>query len=124
MADHRPLSPHITVHKWILSQIMSITHRSAAIIYSFGMLFISLWLLSLSFGPKYYSIFQLFFFNIIGRIIIFFFIFCFFFYFIEELRRFFWGFGLGLNIKTIKITNYIVIFCSVTISVLFFLLLI
>ena len=36
MTNNRPLSPHITVHKWILSQIMSILHRSTAIGFSFG----------------------------------------------------------------------------------------
>ena len=45
MNNKRPISPHITIHKWILSQMMSITHRAAAIGFSLGMLFISLWML-------------------------------------------------------------------------------
>ena len=59
MTNNRPLSPHLTVHKWILSQIMSILHRATGIGLACGILFISLWLLSLSFGSDYYSIFQL-----------------------------------------------------------------
>ena len=42
MNNNRPLSPHLTIHKWILSQIMSILHRATAIGFSFGSLFISL----------------------------------------------------------------------------------
>jgi len=124
MNNNRPLSPHITVHKWMLSQIMSILHRAAAIGFSFGILFISFWLLSLGFGPKYYEIFGLLFFNFFGKIIMIIISFCFSFYFIEEFRKMFWGFGFGLDVKTIKITSYIIIFCSLTILlfVIFFLL--
>ena len=53
----RPISPHITIHKWILSQIMSISHRAAAIGFSLGLLFISLWMVSFVLGPNYYSVF-------------------------------------------------------------------
>ena len=120
MRNNRPLSPHITVHKWMLSQIMSIVHRSTAIGFSFGILFISLWLLALSFGPSCYAIFQLVFFNFFGKIIILIILFCFSFHFIDEFRKFFWAFGIGLDVKTIKITSYFVIFCSLIISIFIF----
>ena len=123
MTNHRPLSPHITVHKWMLSQIMSILHRATAIGFSIGLLFISLWLFSLSFGPLYYSIFKLIFLNFFGKIIISIISLCFSFYFIDELRKLFWIFGLGLGVKTIKITSYFVILCSLIILILIFLLL-
>ena len=120
MTNKRPLSPHITVHKWILSQVMSILHRATAIGFSLGTIFISFWLLSLSLGPEYYSLFQSIFFNFIGKIIITIILFCFSFYFFDEIRKLFWVFGFGLNIKTLKITSYIVIFLSI--GILFFIL--
>ena len=121
MNNNRPLSPHLTIHKWILSQIMSILHRVTAIGLSFGILFISLWLLSLSFGLTYYSIFKLLFFNLFGKIIITIISLCFSFHFIDEFRKLFWAFGLGLDVQTLKITSYIVIFCSLIISLFTFL---
>ena len=121
MKNLRPLSPHISVHRWMLSQIMSILHRTSAIGFSFGILFISLWLLSLSFGLTYYSIFKLLFFNLFGKIIITIISLCFSFHFIDEFRKLFWAFGLGLDVQTLKITSYIVIFCSLIISFFIFL---
>ena len=121
MTQNRPLSPHLTIHRWILSQIMSLLHRATAIGFSIGLLFISLWLLSISFGPIYYSLFKLFFFNFFGKIFLLMISFCFSFYFIDELRKFFWGFGYGLEVKTLKTTSYIVIFCSLIILILIFL---
>tara|TARA_Y100000588_G_scaffold256531_1_gene271084 strand:+ start:146 stop:517 length:372 start_codon:yes stop_codon:yes gene_type:complete len=119
--NNRPLSPHITVHKWILSQIMSILHRATAIGFSFGSLFISLWLLSLSFGPIYYSIFELIFFNFFGKIIIIIIFLCFSFHFVDELRKLFWVFGFGLEIRSLKLSSYIVIFTSLISSIFIFL---
>ena len=121
MKNLRPLSPHISVHRWMLSQIMSILHRTSAIGLSFGILFISLWLLSLSFGLTYYSIFKLLFFNLFGKIIITIISLCFSFHFIDEFRKLFWAFGFGLDVQTLKITSYIVIFCSLIISFFIFL---
>ena len=123
MMNNRPLSPHITVHKWILSQIMSILHRATAIGFSFGILFISLWLLSLSFGPTYYSIFKLIFFNFFGKIIITIIFLCFSFHFIDELRKLFWVFGFGLEVSSLKSSSYIVISSSLICSIFIFLIL-
>lgn len=121
MIDNRPLSPHITVHKWILPQIMSIAHRATAIGFSIGLLFISLWLISLSFGSTYYSIFKLIFFNFFGKIIITVISLCYTFHFIDEFRKLFWAIGVGLDVQTIKITSYFVIFFSLIISIFIFL---
>ena len=121
MTNNRPLSPHLTVHKWILSQIMSILHRATGIGLACGILFISLWLLSLSFGSDYYSIFQLLFFNFLGKFIVLVICFCFFFHFIDELRKIFWALGIGLNTKSIRITSYIVIFWSIFFTFFIFL---
>ena len=100
---------------------MSILHRATAIGYSLGILFISFWLFSISFGSKYYFLFELFFFNFFGKIIILIISFCFTFHFIDEFRKLFWAFGKGLDLKTIKITSYIVIFSSLIISIFIFL---
>ena len=121
MKTKRPLSPHLTIHKWILSQIMSILHRVTAIGISFGILFVSLWLLSLSLGSAYYLAFQLVFFNYFGKIIITVISLCYTFHFIDEFRKLFWAAGVGLNVQTIKITSYLVIFFSLIISIFIFL---
>ena len=121
MNNNSPLSPHLTIHKWILSQIMSILHRVTAIGISFGILFVSLWLLSLSLGSNYYLIFQLIFFNFFGKIIISVISLCYTFHFIDEFRKLFWAVGIGLDVQTIKITSYLVIFFSLIISIFIFL---
>ena len=121
MNNNRPLSPHLTIHKWILSQIMSILHRVTAIGISFGILFVSLWLFSLSLGSTYYLTFQLVFFNYFGKIITTIILLCYTFHFVDEFRKLFWAVGIGLDVQTIKITSYLVIFFSLIISIFIFL---
>ena len=121
MNNNRPLSPHLTIHKWILSQIMSILHRATAIGIFFGILFVSLWLLSLSLGSAYYLAFQLVFFNYFGKIITTIILLCYTFHFVDEFRKLFWAVGIGLDVQTIKITSYLVIFFSLIISIFIFL---
>ena len=121
MKDKRPLSPHISIHKWIFSQIMSILHRATAIGFSIGLLFVALWLCAITFGQNYYFIFKFVFFNFFGKMIILIICFCFCFHFIDEVRKFFWNFGIGLDIKTLRITSYIVIFFSLVFETLIFL---
>ena len=121
MNNNRPLSPHLTIHKWILSQIMSILHRVTAIGISFGILFVSLCLLSLSLGSTYYLTFQLVFFNYFGKIITTIILLCYTFHFVDEFRKLFWAVGIGLDVQTIKITSYFVIFFSLIISIFIFL---
>jgi len=98
-------------------------HRATAIGYSAGLLFISLWLLCLGLGSEYYDFFKIIFFNFFGKIILLIISSCFVFYFIDEFRKIFWALGLGLDINKIKITNYLVIICSLTISILILLIL-
>ncbi len=123
MNNKRPISPHITIHKWILSQMMSITHRATAIGFSLGMLFISLWMLSISFGQTYYSLFVLLFFNFLGKIILTIISFCFSFYFFEEIRKVLWIFGIGLHVTTMRITSYIIILSSLLTTFFIFIIL-
>ncbi|PPR47949.1 MAG: hypothetical protein CFH19_00037 [Alphaproteobacteria bacterium MarineAlpha5_Bin9] len=120
MNNIRPLSPHITIHKWILTQIMSISHRATGIGFSIGLLFIALWMTSFVLGPNYYEFFKLIFYNIFGKIIFIVIVFCFIFHFIDEFRKIFWAFGLGLSLISIKISSYIIILISLILTFLVF----
>jgi len=59
MNDSRPLSPHLSIHKKVLTSIFSITHRITGIGLSVGSILISMWFLLLSLGPNYFSYFEM-----------------------------------------------------------------
>ena len=65
MADHpqqpgheRPLSPHLTIYRWQVTMLASITHRATGMALSVGALVLAWWLVSISNGPEGYDSFM------------------------------------------------------------------
>ena len=58
MTDNRPLSPHLSIHKRVLTAVFSIFHRISGIGLSIGAILISIWFFLISFGPEYYIYFE------------------------------------------------------------------
>ena len=58
MTDNRPLSPHLSIHKRVLTAVFSIFHRISGIGLSVGALLISIWFFLISFGPEFYIYFE------------------------------------------------------------------
>ena len=58
MTKNRPLSPHLSVHKKVLSAVFSIFHRLTGFGLSIGSIFIALWVAMIALGPNYFIIFQ------------------------------------------------------------------
>ena len=48
----RPLSPHLQIYRWYLTMALSIVHRASGIALSFGLLFLTWWLVALAGGEE------------------------------------------------------------------------
>jgi len=59
MTDNRPLSPHLSIHKRVLTAVFSIFHRISGIGLSVGALLIAIWFFLISFGPEFYIYFEI-----------------------------------------------------------------
>ena len=58
MIDNRPLSPHLSIHKKLLTSIFSIYHRFKGIGLSIGSILITLWIAIIALGPDYFFLFE------------------------------------------------------------------
>jgi succinate dehydrogenase / fumarate reductase cytochrome b subunit len=58
MSLNRPLSPHLSIHKKVLTAVFSIFHRFTGICLSLGAILLSVWIILIALGPDYYSKFQ------------------------------------------------------------------
>ena len=67
----RPLSPHLTIYRPMLSMMMSIVHRITGAALYFGTLLLVWWLLAAASGPTAYAAFQSAAASFIGRIVVF-----------------------------------------------------
>ena len=109
MNDSRPLSPHLSIHKKVLTSIFSITHRITGIGLSIGSILISMWFLLLSLGPNYFSYFEMVSKNILFKFILVIWTIGIFYHLFNGCRKLYWSFGIGMDLITVYRSGYIVL---------------
>jgi len=121
MESKTPLSPHIQIYRWHISSLVSICHRITGIINIIVISFICLWSSLLLFGESSYEAIDLFLNSFIGKFIILGITWSFSFQALSEIRHLVMDFGYGFEIKTTKITGLVVIFGSLILTIVFYL---
>ena len=121
MENKPPLSPHIQIYKWHISSLVSISHRITGIINIIAITFICLLASLLVFGESNYEYIYLFLSSQIGKFIILGLTWSFSFQALSEIRHLIMDLGYGFELKTTKITGLIVIFGSVVLTIVFYL---
>ena len=108
MIDNRPLSPHLSIHKKVLTAVFSIFHRLTGIFLTLGSLLLVFWFLSISIGENFYNYFQIISSNFIFKVILFFWTLALFYHLFNGIRYLFWSFSLGMELKTVYLSGYII----------------
>ena len=121
MENKSPLSPHIQIYKWHISSLVSISHRITGIINIIIITLICLWGSLLLLGESKYESINLLLNSLIGKFIILGIIWSFSFQVLSEIRHLIMDLGYGFELKTTKITGLIVIFGSIILTVIFYL---
>jgi len=121
MENKPPLSPHIQIYKWHISSLVSISHRITGIINIIAITLICLFASSLIFGEDNYEYIYLFLNSPVGKFIILGLTWSFSFQALSEIRHLIMDLGYGFELKVTKITGLIVIFGSVILTVIFYL---
>jgi succinate dehydrogenase / fumarate reductase cytochrome b subunit len=121
MESKTPLSPHIQIYRWHISSLVSICHRITGIINIIGITLICLWASFLLVGESNYQSINSFLNSFIGKFIILGITWSFSFQALSEIRHLIMDLGYGFEIKTTKITGLIVIFGSIILTVVFYL---
>ena len=93
----RPLSPHLSIYRPMLSMLMSIVHRITGIALYFGTLLLVWWLLAVASGPGAYATFQLAASSIIGRLVLFGYTWALVHHMLGGLRYLIWDTGRGFG---------------------------
>jgi len=93
----RPLSPHLSIYRPMLSMMMSIAHRITGGALYFGTLLLVWWLLAVATGPGAYAAFQSVASSIIGRLVLFGYTFALLHHMLGGLRHLIWDTGAGFG---------------------------
>lgn len=109
----RPLSPHLGVYRWQVTNSLSILHRLTGLYLSLGALVLVWWLVALASGPAAYAgvldvltsgWFRL---PVIGWV------FCFFYHLANGIRHLFWDAGKGFEPRVYTASGWAVVAFSV-----------
>ena len=121
MENKNPLSPHIQIYNWHVSSLVSISHRITGIINILAITLICLWISSLFLGETNYKYISLFLNSFFGKFLVIGIIWSFSFQILSETRHLIMDLGYGFELKTTKITGFLVIFGSFGLTVLIYL---
>ena len=114
MTDNRPLSPHLSIHKKVLTALFSIFHRITGIGLSLGSILIAIWFLLISLGPNYFIYFEIISKNILFKFILLIWTIGIFYHLYNGCRKLYWSFGIGMDLITVYRSGYIVLFLTLT----------
>ena len=118
MIDNRPLSPHLSIHKKILTAVFSIFHRLTGIFLTIGSFFLVFWFLSVLIGENFYNYFQIISSNFIFKVILFFWTLAFFYHLFNGIRYLFWSFSLGMELKTVYLSGHIIALLTIIATII------
>ena len=121
MENKEPLSPHIQIYRWHISSLVSISHRITGIINIIAITLICLWVSLLFLGENNYETINLFLSSQIGKFIILALTWSFSFQALSEIRHLIMDLGYGFELKTTKIIGLSVIFGSVILTIILYL---
>ena len=120
MENKRPLSPHIQIYRWHVSSLVSISHRITGIINIIAITLICFWVSLIFISENNHEMINLFLSSKIGKFIILGLTWSFSFQILSEIRHLIMDLGYGFELKTSKITGLLVIFGSLILTVIFY----
>ena len=121
MENKQPLSPHIQIYRWHISSLVSISHRITGIINIIAITFICLWVSCLLLGEANYQLINLFLSSLVGKFFILAITWSFSFQVLSEIRHLIMDLGYGYELNTTKISGLLVIFGSLILTIIFYL---
>ena len=121
MENRNPLSPHIQIYRWHISSLVSISHRITGIINIVAITLICIWTASLILGDTNYDFINLFLTSIFGKFIVIGLAWSFSFQILSEVRHLLMDMGHGFELQTTRITGLGVIFGSILLTILIYL---
>ncbi len=119
MSRQRPISPHLSVWRFQLPAVMSITHRITGVILTSGTLLLAIWLIALAFGETSFNLVHVIVSHPLGQIVLAGYSAVLFYHACNGVRHLFWDFGIALDIPGVYFSGRIAIAFAVGLTIVF-----
>lgn len=121
--NNQPLSPHLSVYKWQVTNTLSIMHRFSGVLLFLAAIDFSIWLASIAMGENSYALISSVF---SSRLVLAIWVavsFSFFYHSLNGLRHLAWDFGKGFETHQVKYSGFIVVVLTLVLTSCFWFLL-
>ena len=105
----RPLSPHVRIYRWQISNTLSIMHRASGVVLAVSFALLSIWLISAADGAASYEPISALLHGPLGILALLGFSAAFFFHLLNGIRHLFWDAGLGFERQQSRISGWVVV---------------
>lgn len=114
----RPLSPHLTVFRMMITMVMSGLHRITGMGLYFGLLLLAWWLVAAATGPGAFDIANAFFGSFFGRLILFGYTWALIHHALGGIRHLIWDTGHGFEPRIADMMAWATIIGSVSLTLI------
>ena len=108
----RPLSPHLQVYRPQLTSVLSIIHRMTGVALTAGLLVLTYWLTSATYGADAFASAQWLLGTWIGQLVLWGLVFATFYHLSNGIRHMLWDTGRYLDMPAVERTGYIMVAVS------------
>ena len=115
----RPLSPHLQVYRWQVSNTLSILHRMTGVALSIGALALVSWLLALAAGQGSFLQLSGLFRNLVGQLLLLGWSFAFFYHLCNGIRHLAWDVDRGFDKHFARKSGLFVVGASALLTLVF-----
>ncbi len=112
----RPLSPHLQIYRWQISNTLSILHRVSGALLAVAFVAFSIWLISAADGVRSYEFVTALLRGPLGVAVLLGFSAAFFFHLLNGIRHLFWDAGMGFERRQSRVSGWLVLAGTVVLS--------
>jgi succinate dehydrogenase / fumarate reductase cytochrome b subunit len=117
--DDRPLSPHMSVYGWRITNTLSILHRATGLALTLGAVGLAWWLLATAGGRESHDEATAFLASGWMKLPLFAVAFCFFYHLANGIRHLSWDLGYGFDRRQIRLSGWAVVAIAVTATLIY-----
>ena len=114
-----PLSPHLQIHRPVLTMIFSITHRISGIIFAASLPFLAFWIGSAYFAPSLFEALSTFINLTFIKLIFILWFFALNHHLLNGLKYFLWTFAKGMELNQVYLISYSILLINLIMTAIF-----
>lgn len=115
--ENRPLSPHLGIYRWQITNTLSILHRISGFGLTLGLVPMALWLWGAAYSPVLFECMNALFISLVGKLALFGWTVAFYYHLGNGIRHLNWDIGKGFGLDEVLASGRIVIAFAISLSV-------